>query len=79
MARIVFEYDPAEPGDIGVELDISEEDKLDATKLAEILAAGVNSVIISSWDTNEDREQVGLLVAKLLLVAIDKRRGYDDE
>ena len=79
MARIVFEYDPAEPGDIEVELDISEEDKLDATKLAEILAAGVNSVIISSWDTNEDREQVGLLVAKLLLVAIDKRRGYDDE
>ena len=79
MARITFEYDPAEPGDIGVELDISEEDKLDATKLAEILAAGVNSVIISSWDTNEDREQVGLLVAKLLLVAIDKRRGYDDE
>lgn len=79
MARIVFVYNPAEPGDVGVGLDISEEDKLDSTKLAEILAAGVNSVIISSWDTNKDREQVGLLVAKLLLVAIDKRRGDDDE
>lgn len=79
MARITFEYDPAEPDNVEVELDITEKDNLDSPRLAEILATGVNSVVISCWDTNDEREQIVLNVAKLLLLANDKRKGDDDE
>lgn len=79
MARITFEYDPANPDNVGVDLDISQEDDLDASKLAEILACGVNSVIVSCWDANNDREKIVLRVAKILLLANDERKGDDDE
>ena len=79
MAYITFEYDTANPAGVEVGIDISQEDDLDGSKLAEILACGVDSVIVSCWDTNEDREQIVLRVAKLLLLANDKRKGDDDE
>lgn len=79
MARITFNYDPADPDNVEVEFDITEEDNLDPAKLAEILATGVDSVVASCWDDNDDREQMALRVAKILLLAIDKRKGDDDE
>lgn len=79
MARIVFEYDPAKPENVEVELDISQKDELDSARLIEILATGVNSVVVSCWDDNDEREQVTLNVAKILLIANDERKGVDDE
>lgn len=79
MARITFEYDPANPANVEVDIDISQKDELDSSRLIEILATGVNSVVVSCWDTNDDREQVTLNVAKILLLANDKRKGEDDE
>lgn len=79
MARIVFEYDPAKPENVEVELDITEADNLNSPRLAEILATGVDSVVVSCWDTNDEREQIAFNVAKMLLVANDERKGEDDE
>lgn len=79
MARITFEYDPDSPDNIEVDIDISDEEILDAATLIEILATGVDSVAVSCWETNDDREQATLNVAKLLLLANDARRGDDDE
>lgn len=79
MARITFDYDPSEPDDVSVEVDLDEKDDLDSTKLTEILATGVNSVVTTCWDTNDDREEVALRVAKMLLLANDERRSGDDE
>lgn len=78
MARITFEYDPDSPDNIEVDIDISDEEILDAATLIEILATGVDSVAVSCWETNDDREQATLNVAKLLLLANDARRGDDD-
>lgn len=79
MARIAFNYDPANPGDIGVDIDIAEDEILDASTLVEILATGVDAVVVTCWDTDRDREQAILNVAKMLLIANDARRGEDDE
>lgn len=79
MARITFEYDPANPANVEVDLEISKEDELDASTLIEILSTGVNSVVVSCWDDNDDREQAALSVAKMLLIANDERKGVDDE
>lgn len=79
MARITFEYDPDSPDNIEVDIDISDEEILDAATLIEILATGVDSVAVSCWETNDDREQATLNVAKLLLLANDARRSDDDE
>lgn len=79
MTRITFEYDPANPDNVGVDLDISQEDDLDSSKMAVILATGVNSVVVSCWDANKDREKIILSVAKILLLANDERKGDDDE
>lgn len=79
MTRITFEYDPANPDNVGVDLDISQEDDLDSSKMAVILATGVNSVVVSCWDANNDREKIILSVAKILLLANDERKGDDDE
>lgn len=78
MARITFEYDPDSPDNIEVDIDISDEEILDSATLIEILATGVDSVAVSCWETNDDREQATLNVAKLLLLANDARRGNDD-
>lgn len=79
MASITFNYDLANPDDVGVELDISDEETLSSATLIEILATGVDGVVVSCWDSNDDREQVVLGVAKLLLIANDERKGNDDE
>lgn len=79
MARITFNYDPASPGDIGVDIDIAEDEILDSSTLVEILATGVDAVVVTCWNTDRDREQVVLNVAKLLLIANDERKGIDNE
>lgn len=79
MARITFEYDPDKPDNIEVDLDIADEEILDSATLIEILATGVDSVAVSCWETNGERELATLNVAKLLLLANDARRGDDDE
>lgn len=81
MARITFEYDPADPGNVGVDfdLDIADEETFDAETLVEILATGVDGVVVSCWEDNDEREHVILGVAKLLLLANDARRSDDDE
>lgn len=79
MARITFEYDPAEPGNVEVDIDIAKEEILESSTLVEILATGVDAVVVTCWDTDRDREQVVLGLAKLLLVANDERKGNDDE
>lgn len=81
MARITFEYDPADPGNVGVDfdLDIADEETFDAETLVEILATGVDGVVVSCWEDNDEREHVILGVAKLLLLANDARRNDDNE
>lgn len=79
MARITFEYDPANPENVEVDLDISQKDELDSARLIEILATGVDSVAVSCWETNKERELATLNVAKLLLIANEERKGEDDE
>lgn len=79
MARITFNYDPDKPDGVEVELDITEEEPFDAVTLIEILATGVDGVVVSCWDDNDDREQAALRVAKMLLIANDERKGHDDE
>lgn len=79
MASITFNYDPANPDDVSVEVDLDEKDDLDSTKLTEILATGVDAVVVTCWDTDRDREEVALRVAKMLLLANDARRSDDDE
>ena len=79
MASIIFNYDPANPDNIGVELDIAEDETLSATTIIEVLATGVDGVVVTCWDDNDDREQAMLGVAKLLLIANDERKGGDDE
>lgn len=79
MARITFNYDPDKPDGVEVELDITEEEAFDAVTLIEILATGVDGVVVSCWDDNDDREQAALRVAKMLLIANDERKGHDDE
>lgn len=79
MARITFNYDPAIPEDIGVEIDIPDEETFSAATLVEILATGVDGVVVTCWEDNDEREQVVLNVAKMLLIANDERKGVDDE
>ena len=81
MARITFEYDPAEPGNVGIDFDLglADEETFDSVTLIEILATGVDGVIDSCWEDNDDREQVALGVAKMLLLANDARRNDDNE
>lgn len=80
MARIAFEYDLDEPGNVGIDFDLglADEETFDAATLIEILATGVDGVIVGCWDDNDEREQVVLNVAKMLLLANDARRGNDD-
>ena len=79
MASITFEYDPANPDNVEVDIDIAEDEIFDSATLIEILATGVDAVVVTCWDTGRDREQVVLNVAKLLLLANDERKGDDDE
>ena len=81
MARITFNYDPDEPGNVGIDFDLglADEETFDAATLIEILATGVDGVIVGCWDDNDEREQVVLNVAKMLLLANAARRGNDDE
>lgn len=81
MARITFNYDLDEPGNVGIDFDLglADEETFDAATLIEILATGVDGVIVGCWDDNDEREQVVLNVAKMLLLANDARRGNDDE
>ena len=81
MARITFEYDPADPGNVGIDFDLglADEETFDAATLIEILATGVDGVVVSCWEDNNEREQVVLNVAKMLLIANDERKGVDDE
>lgn len=81
MARITFEYDLDEPGNVGIDFDLglADEETFDAATLIEILATGVDGVVVSCWDDNDEREQVVLHVAKMLLIANDERKGVDDE
>ena len=79
MASITFNYDPANPENVEVDIEISQKDELDSSRLIEILATGVNSVVVGCWDDNDEREQVALSVAKMLLIANDERKGGDDE
>lgn len=79
MASITFNYNLANPDDVGVELDIAEDETLSAATIIEILATGVDGVVVTCWEDNDDREQAALGVAKLLLIANDERKGHDDE
>lgn len=81
MARITFEYDIAEPGSVGIDFDLglADGETFDTATLIEILATGVDGVIDSCWEDNDQRELAALNVAKLLLLANDARRSDDDE
>lgn len=79
MASITFNYDQASPEDVGVELDIAEGETLSASTLIEVLATGVDGVVVTCWETNDERELAFLKVAQMLLIANDERKGGNNE